>query len=157
MLGCARRFPDWAKANSPRAINSPPIGKCPTRQSDGGCRGQKPSDCWLSLTEAQAPAVKSATAPMPMAITALLMTKSHRAAKKHEAAAHDDDCRLSRETCRCWYRGAHCSLHRKTGRYVPIVALTPSWVLLVPANDDRTRVLSPSLDDCPCEPNSRWP
>src|SRR5262245_59968289 len=53
--------------------------------------------------------------------------------QKHEEAAHDDDCSLSWETFRCWYRGANCSLHRKTGRYVPIVALTPSWVLLVPA------------------------
>jgi len=45
--------------------------------------------------------------------------------QKHEEAAHDDDCRLGWETFGCWYRGAHCSLHRKTERYVPIVALTP--------------------------------
>jgi hypothetical protein len=31
---------------------------------------------------------------------------------------------LGRETFRRWYRGAHCSLHQKTGCYVPIVALT---------------------------------
>src|SRR5262249_54359729 len=45
--------------------------------------------------------------------------------QKHEQAAYYDDCRLGRETFRRWYRGAHCSLRRKTGRYVPIVALTP--------------------------------
>ena len=55
--------------------------------------------------------------------------------QKHEEAAHDDDCRLGRETFRRWYRGAHCSLHRKTGRYVPIVALTPSGDLFVRARD----------------------
>src|SRR5262245_23986782 len=44
--------------------------------------------------------------------------------QKHEDAAHDDDCRLGRETFRRWYRGAHRSLHRKTGRYSSIVALT---------------------------------
>src|SRR5262245_36732365 len=52
--------------------------------------------------------------------------------QKHEEAAHDDDCRLGRETFRCWDRGAHCSLHRKTGRYVPIVALTPVLGLVRP-------------------------
>src|SRR5262245_15032257 len=30
--------------------------------------------------------------------------------QKHEEAAYDDDCRLSRETFRRWRRGAHCSL-----------------------------------------------
>src|SRR5262245_7826816 len=56
--------------------------------------------------------------------------------QKHEEAAHDDDCRSSREeTFRRWDRGADCSLHRKTGRYVPIVALTLSWVLFVHAKE----------------------
>jgi hypothetical protein len=26
---------------------------------------------------------------------------------EHEEAAHNDDCRLGRESFRCWYRGAH--------------------------------------------------
>src|SRR5262245_4865781 len=33
-----------------------------------------------------------------------------RSRQKHEEAAYDDDCRLSRETFRRWRRGAHCSL-----------------------------------------------
>ena len=40
-----------------------------------------------------------------------------------------------RETFGRWYRGAHGSLHRKPGRYVPIVALTLSWVLFVHAKE----------------------
>src|SRR5262245_27452857 len=45
--------------------------------------------------------------------------------QKQEEAAHDDDRRLGRETFGRWYRGAHRSLHRKTGRYASIGALTP--------------------------------
>jgi len=52
--------------------------------------------------------------------------------QKHEEAADDDERRLRRKTFRCWYRGAHCSLRRKTERYVPIVALTPVLGLVRP-------------------------
>ena len=41
--------------------------------------------------------MKSAIAPMPMAIIALVMTKAHRADKNTEDAAHDEDCRWGRE------------------------------------------------------------
>src|SRR5262245_52649422 len=95
-----------------------------------------------------------------------------RSRQKHEEAAYDDNCRLSRETFRRWRRGAHCSLQvedrtlRPHSRFDPCprsCSFVPEICSSKPCENGAHRAMLPISGQSDGSPSwrtsrkSRWP